>query len=384
MSSIPDSKGRTPLHEASQAGKLDIVAFLLKTCRLDATAKDNDGCTALHLASQSGHLDTVKYLVQEHLTITTNEGQTPWDLASDNERVNVQDYFFGGCGINVDKAPRAQKNVQLFSNPQSPSNDDPDPCKKMDERFNELDEKLNMIARELHEEQRAMHEQTQRTNANLDRVIGGLTYLATHKAQPCPPIVWLVPVGVKEHSKKNSNCLETWKNWMRNTTHKSYHLYFVCQETLEIVNDKVEIKVDREWVKRVAPLLAVGVFAIQLTLSMRDLPDFPFPALGLSCKQRIELIDDYVNTFLDDETSERVRKFRKSCKEFGIATMEGVKKGVKNLELFGPSYESIVDQATKKGQDNWTKSIVPVLDDGRLIWVKKGLESNYERPDLEA
>ena len=380
MSSIPDSKGRTPLHEASQAGKLDIVAFLLKTCRLDATAKDNDGCTALHLASQSGHLDTVKYLVQEHLTITTNEGQTPWDLASDNERVNVQDYFFGGCGINVDKAPRAQKNVQLFSNPQSPSNDDPDPGKKMDERFNELDEKLNMIARELHEEQRAMHEQTQRTNANLDRVIGGLTYLATHKAQPCPPIVWLVPVGVKEHSKKNSNCLETWKNWMRNTTHKSYHLYFVCQETLEIVNDKVEIKVDREWVKRVAPLLAVGVFAIQMGLAMRDLPDFPFPALGLSCKQRIELIDDFVNAFLDDETSERVSKFRDSCERYAIAPTEGVK----NLEFFGPSYESMVHQATKQGQNHWRKSIVPVLDNGRLIWVKTELGRNYHRPNLEA
>ena len=80
------------------------------------------------------------------------------------------------------------------------------------------------------------------------------------------------------------------------------------------------------------------------------------------------------------ESRERVRNFRKSCKEFDIATTECVK----NLEFCGPSYESMVHQATKKGQDHWRKSIVPVLDNGRLIWVKAELESNYHRPNLEA
>ena len=86
--STADSKGWTPLHAASQAGALGVVAFLLDCeCPPDATAKDIYGWTAIHFASQIGHLDTVKYLVQEHLAITTN-----------------------GCGIDATRAPRAQQD----------------------------------------------------------------------------------------------------------------------------------------------------------------------------------------------------------------------------------------------------------------------------------
>jgi Ankyrin repeats (3 copies) len=53
--------GRTPLHLASQVGRLVIVELLLDR-GTDANAQNDSGQTALHLASREGHRDVVQFL----------------------------------------------------------------------------------------------------------------------------------------------------------------------------------------------------------------------------------------------------------------------------------------------------------------------------------
>ena len=51
----------TPLHDASQSGKVAEVKRLL-SAGADIKEKDNDGWTPLHMASRSGHVKAVKIL----------------------------------------------------------------------------------------------------------------------------------------------------------------------------------------------------------------------------------------------------------------------------------------------------------------------------------
>ncbi len=58
---LADSKGLTPLMEASRGGMADVVRALIEA-KADVNAKDKDGKTALDVAVEAGHADVVKAL----------------------------------------------------------------------------------------------------------------------------------------------------------------------------------------------------------------------------------------------------------------------------------------------------------------------------------
>ncbi|BAT07547.1 Os09g0334900 [Oryza sativa Japonica Group] len=116
---IPDKEGLTPLHVAAKMGHLDVIQDMLKECPDSAELVDNEGRNILHLAIERGHEPVVSYILGDpslaelfneqdkkgntpmhyavkagnprlailesrniKLNIVNNEGQTPFDLAS--------------------------------------------------------------------------------------------------------------------------------------------------------------------------------------------------------------------------------------------------------------------------------------------------------------
>ena len=80
-----DNVGWTPLHAASQEGRLDIVRWLVEEKQVDPSCRDENGRTPLHAASFGGHLDIVRWLVdvkQVDPSCRDEKGRTPLYAAS--------------------------------------------------------------------------------------------------------------------------------------------------------------------------------------------------------------------------------------------------------------------------------------------------------------
>jgi hypothetical protein len=125
-------------------------------------------------------------------------------------------------------------------------------------------------------------------SSNVQRVLGGLAYVATNSVQQCPTLVWLVPA---ERSAGNS--AKAWKQWAKNLTHKKYDLYFVCQHSFNVVEPKMEITVPRSWLVQAAPVLALSMFLLKTALTIGGLPALPFPIPLLSRADQIALTEDF-------------------------------------------------------------------------------------------
>src|SRR5229473_3256243 len=80
----------TPLHLASQSGKVDVARMLIER-GADPTAQSKDGETALHLASRRGNADLARMLIERgaDLTAQSKYGVTALHLASQSGNVDV-------------------------------------------------------------------------------------------------------------------------------------------------------------------------------------------------------------------------------------------------------------------------------------------------------
>jgi hypothetical protein len=87
--------GKTLVHIAANAGKLEVVKHLIKM-GLPADTGDSFGLTPLYYAAFKGHLDIVKYFVENFsVDIHRNNlfGQTLLDIAKRNKHNKVVEYL---------------------------------------------------------------------------------------------------------------------------------------------------------------------------------------------------------------------------------------------------------------------------------------------------
>lgn len=81
------------LYHLALAKKNSNILKLLKQYKIDVNAKNNEGNTALHLAAlQAKNIEVLKYLISigAKKNITTDFGETAYDLASENEILKTQ------------------------------------------------------------------------------------------------------------------------------------------------------------------------------------------------------------------------------------------------------------------------------------------------------
>ena len=93
-----DNDKWTAMHYATWKGYLEILKYLIETCKVDKDAKTNEGNTALHIASRNDHLDIITYLIETcdvNKEVRNNVGQTAYDVATaKNKKGEVARYLF--------------------------------------------------------------------------------------------------------------------------------------------------------------------------------------------------------------------------------------------------------------------------------------------------
>ena len=207
-------------------------------------------------------------------------------------------------------------------------------------------------------------------SSNIQRVLGGLAYIATNSVQQCPTVVWLVPADPTA-----GNSVKAWKQWARNLTHKKYDLYFVCQHSFEVVETQMSITVPRSWLTQAAPALYLSMFLLKTALTIGGLPALPFPIPSLSRADQIDMNEEFVTDLLDNSTLKSVESF-KSAYTQGLDLPYSESSQL--LTLTGTSYEGIVAKATSMKRCHWKQSMEPVANHrGSIIWIKNEYRDFY-------
>ena len=92
--------GNTPLQNACEADNLDVVKYLITECKCDPMCTDDDGNTPLHSACEADNLDVVKYLITEckcDPMCTDDDGNTPLHSACEADNLDVIKYLITEC-----------------------------------------------------------------------------------------------------------------------------------------------------------------------------------------------------------------------------------------------------------------------------------------------
>jgi hypothetical protein len=196
----------------------------------------------------------------------------------------------------------------------------------------------------------------------LDKIIAGmgslrqsssviqhnLAYLATEDVKKCPTLIWLVPCN-----PKNKN------DWIMTRIKKLYKLYFICERSFQVVDPPIKIRFSREWMVKIAPILRMGLFLLKTAANSNCLP-FPFPLDISACTT----MEDMVESLLDDNLKDLLHEANSSSS----FDWEGENKV---FTLMRTAHEMISEVANQPRNTDWKKKMAPVLEQHKLIWVKR-------------
>lgn len=104
----------TPLHKASEAGRPDIVRFLIDAGADVNSTSHNSGYTPLHLAAEEGHPDIVRVLIDAGADVHSTKrdtGITPLHKAADSGHLEIVKLLIRQGALN--KMDRSQKETLL-------------------------------------------------------------------------------------------------------------------------------------------------------------------------------------------------------------------------------------------------------------------------------
>ena len=112
-----DAQGYTCLHAASSYGHHDLLRYLLAQVAVDVNCKDEDGDSPLHYCED---VATATILLQHGAdpSAPNSNGQTPADLAAEEERDEVAQFL---NGVDPYRSERAEQTREELVPPLDPS-----------------------------------------------------------------------------------------------------------------------------------------------------------------------------------------------------------------------------------------------------------------------
>lgn len=197
------------------------------------------------------------------------------------------------------------------------------------------------------------------TSTKIDNMIRVLAHLDRRVNHRVPRMFVLVPADKKSLIKDP-------KEWFLDMTHKKYYLFFVCAATRKAVSSPVKLTVPKEWIRMIAPVLAISLCLVQIASEVVrvtvPLKDATKHVLDISSKAVENMQEGLSALFADRDHTGLVDRLR--TKKLTAHDVE---------ELNGAAYEIVVEKADDPNQRGWRLEMEPVRipPDERVFWVSK-------------
>lgn len=240
----------------------------------------------------------------------------------------------------------------------------------LDKNFSDIQKKLDTIVTMTESNHDAVMTRLKSIDSKIQRVLGGLAYMATNSVRECPTLIWLVPAD-----RTAGNSAKAWKQWTKDLGQRRYDLYFVCQHSFEVVDKKLGITVTRSWLVQAAPVLYLSLFFLRIALTISGLPPLPFPIQKIARATQVAMNEDYVEDLIDEACMGSIEAFKKA---YSHGSDLPFSESSRLLTSMSTSYEGIVKKATSLRKCVWKDTMEPVVNHlGCIIWIKKEYRGLY-------
>ena len=211
----------------------------------------------------------------------------------------------------------------------------------------------------------------------FERVMNGITSLARNELK-CPMLAILIPA--RSDCRNRSLMKRAMRSW-KNSTTKTFFLYFLCAYDKSLVQPPIRIDARREWIKKAAPFLRAALMGLQIALAMGTAIrfDLEIPMLDMrgDGKSRHDKLAENL-TVLDQMVVDAAGEDRKNMDRDAQQVLQAMNAGANGGRISSESYRMIAEFANEQGNTGWKDRMVLQERQGELAWVRKENESRWK------
>jgi hypothetical protein len=210
----------------------------------------------------------------------------------------------------------------------------------------QIDDARTTLSKQIEKSNESTTKELAGASAKLDSAIRVLAHLDRRVNHRVPRMFVLVPADKK-------SLLRNPKSWFLDIAQKKHCLFFVCTATHQAVSSPVKLTVPKEWIQKIAPVLAISLCLVQIAAEVVrvtvPLDDVTNHLVEISSKA-VEHMQEGLSALLADrDPTGLVDRLR--TKKLTAHDVE---------ELNGASYEIVVEKADDPNQRGWRLEMEPV------------------------
>ena len=201
-------------------------------------------------------------------------------------------------------------------------------------------------------------------------ILPTLTALDAIKVNPIPRLFILYPPSHKNYIENNGPkpILQEFLSWIGGNFENTLYLHFICYYSKTIISPPLEIKVTKEWLKKVLPVLKVSFFLLKLVLKVEKPLDYLSTTTRTDLQLSLEQLDTLVAHFKVISNEDMDLGPEEVANENGLLG-----------SLRGPSYDEIQELAN--AHPAWRNNMKQVRHSATsttTVWVAKRIADRFE------
>jgi serine/threonine protein kinase len=166
------------------------------------------------------------------------------------------------------------------------------------------------------------------------------------------------------------------RSWLRSNVQRKYYLFFVCPVSQQVVSPPVKLKVAKDWFRKAAPVLASGLFLLQVGLKAGlnvslDLDGTASELFHVSSDHMRQVLDELSGILKECGDDGLLERLRSGGGSGGGSSPALSDRDVR--ELSGDAYELVIEKACE--QNGWRSQMEPVRmpPSPKVFWVAKSI-----------